>query len=338
MKLLFVGDMSLHDWQAGDLLPLPAPGHTRVFVNLESPIGTSFSRGTRLPVGAPAGALMALESWSGQVAALANNHLLDAGDSGAGTIRELERLGIEWVGARGRAFIDVMVEEQPVRVFNWVTTETTPGAASESGPCHFPSLEEGASLVSAASAERRTVIVYLHWSNELIPYPTPEDRHRAHVLARAGADAIVGTHPHVVRGGERIGKTRVFYSLGNYHFGDMRNAAGDVIVKQVERTNISLGVELAFERSGLAAQTRSFRRRGRHSVPDPANKATRLFDNLSIPLRLPPDGYAQWYERWMRYQFHFERIWHFRRHEVPLRKWPVAAYRLSRQLGRGLVR
>jgi hypothetical protein len=101
MKLLFVGDLSLHDWQAGDALPLPGHDDARVFVNLESPVGTSFSRGARLPVGAPNGALAALESWSGHVAALANNHLLDAGDSGAGTIRELERLGVEWVGARG---------------------------------------------------------------------------------------------------------------------------------------------------------------------------------------------------------------------------------------------
>jgi poly-gamma-glutamate synthesis protein (capsule biosynthesis protein) len=44
---------------------------------------------------------------------------------------------------------------------------------------------------------------------------------------RAGADLIIGSHPHVVQGFEWIGGKAVFWSLGNYVFGGMENTGGE---------------------------------------------------------------------------------------------------------------
>jgi capsule synthesis protein PGA_cap len=51
--------------------------------------------------------------------------------------------------------------------------------------------------------------------------PTPDQRRWARRMAEAGADLIVGHHPHVLQPFEAIGGVPVFYSLGNFLFSDM---------------------------------------------------------------------------------------------------------------------
>jgi poly-gamma-glutamate synthesis protein (capsule biosynthesis protein) len=45
-------------------------------------------------------------------------------------------------------------------------------------------------------------------------------------LIRAGADLVIGSHPHVVQGFEWVRGKPVFWSLGNYVFGGMENTEG----------------------------------------------------------------------------------------------------------------
>lgn len=62
----------------------------------------------------------------------------------------------------------------------------------------------------------RKVIIYLHWNYEFEYYPQPADRKLAFSAIDAGADAIIGHHPHIV-GVYEIYKNRpIFYSLGNF--------------------------------------------------------------------------------------------------------------------------
>jgi hypothetical protein len=62
------------------------------------------------------------------------------------------------------------------------------------------------------------VWLFLHWGLEWIRYPEPAQRDLAREFTRAGADLVVGTHPHVVRGRESIFGSPVYYSLGNFVF------------------------------------------------------------------------------------------------------------------------
>ena len=54
--------------------------------------------------------------------------------------------------------------------------------------------------------------------------PSPSQRAQARHLAQAGADVIIGHHPHVLQGYEKVEDCHVFYSLGNVLFGDIENS------------------------------------------------------------------------------------------------------------------
>jgi poly-gamma-glutamate synthesis protein (capsule biosynthesis protein) len=61
-------------------------------------------------------------------------------------------------------------------------------------------------------------IVYVHWGEEYALRHNSTQRALAEMLITAGADLIVGHHPHVVQGIDLINNVLVFYSLGNYIF------------------------------------------------------------------------------------------------------------------------
>ena len=67
-----------------------------------------------------------------------------------------------------------------------------------------------------AARGRDVVVVSLHWGDEFIDAPSPEDVALAHDIMDAGADLIIGHHPHVLRGVERYGRGYIVYSLGNF--------------------------------------------------------------------------------------------------------------------------
>jgi poly-gamma-glutamate synthesis protein (capsule biosynthesis protein) len=64
------------------------------------------------------------------------------------------------------------------------------------------------------------VVVSLHWGEEFVPTPSEAEVATAEAVVAAGAEVIVGHHPHVLRGLHRIGRALVAYSLGNFS-GDM---------------------------------------------------------------------------------------------------------------------
>ena len=67
-----------------------------------------------------------------------------------------------------------------------------------------------------AARARDVVVVSLHWGDEFIERPSPEDVALAHEIMDAGADLIIGHHPHVLRGVEKYGRGYIVYSLGNF--------------------------------------------------------------------------------------------------------------------------
>ncbi len=63
------------------------------------------------------------------------------------------------------------------------------------------------------------VIVVMHWGSELDTAPRPWQKEMARQFIDAGADAVVGHHPHVVQGIEKYRGKWIAYSLGNFAFG-----------------------------------------------------------------------------------------------------------------------
>jgi AmmeMemoRadiSam system protein B len=60
-----------------------------------------------------------------------------------------------------------------------------------------------------------SVVVYIHWGAEYMTSVGNRERTLAHALIDAGADAVIGHHPHVVQPIEVYKNVPIFYSLGN---------------------------------------------------------------------------------------------------------------------------
>jgi len=63
------------------------------------------------------------------------------------------------------------------------------------------------------------VVVVMHWGSELDPTPRPWQQAMGRKFIDAGADAVVGHHPHVIQGIELYRGKTIAYSLGNFAFG-----------------------------------------------------------------------------------------------------------------------
>ncbi|MBQ7161054.1 MAG: CapA family protein [Clostridia bacterium] len=73
-------------------------------------------------------------------------------------------------------------------------------------------------LVYNAAQEADLTIVYMHWGDENDFSVNKDQTVMAHMLIDAGADVIVGAHPHVLQRVEKYHGGTVFYSLGNFIF------------------------------------------------------------------------------------------------------------------------
>ena len=69
--------------------------------------------------------------------------------------------------------------------------------------------------IAKARGEVDVLMVAMHWGEEYTHEPTSEQRRLAQLLADAGVDIIIGSHPHVVQPIEWIDDTLCIYSLGN---------------------------------------------------------------------------------------------------------------------------
>jgi poly-gamma-glutamate synthesis protein (capsule biosynthesis protein) len=72
--------------------------------------------------------------------------------------------------------------------------------------------------VAAAAAQADVVIVMPQWGIEYQAEPTDGQRQLAAAAAEAGADLVIGNHPHWVEAAEVIDGVFVAYALGNFVF------------------------------------------------------------------------------------------------------------------------
>ena len=161
---------------------------------------------------------------------LANNHILDYGvEALSDTINTLDAAGIGHTGAgedRERASEAFISEINGKTVAVLGTTRVMPfahWAAGSSSAGVFAAYdaykERLLSEISELSESCDLTVVMIHWGTERKETPDDYMRSLASEMAEAGADLIVGSHPHVLQGTEFIGEVPVIYSLGNFLFG-----------------------------------------------------------------------------------------------------------------------
>ncbi len=208
----------------GDLLPILRGADLRV-VNLECaltrahrPVCKSGAVFKGEPVHAGALTCVPFEAVS-----LANNHVLDYGVAGLReTLRVLDRHGIGHVGAgltEREAFAPLTrrVGRQSVHLVSFGEGEDL--TAARNGPGVFGwDIGRAADAIRRAKVRGGIVVAIGHCGLEYVPYPPPYVVEAFRALVDAGADAVVGHHPHVPQGLEWYHGRPIIYSLGNFVF------------------------------------------------------------------------------------------------------------------------
>lgn len=160
---------------------------------------------------------------------LANNHMMDYGEAGLfSTVDALDSAGIYHLGAgrnKEEACAPLFLEIKGMRVACLARTSvivTSPSYAGDKQPgVAFLNIEETKEKIRICKSQSDIVILLMHWGVEEYSYPSPRQLSIARELISAGADIILGHHPHVLQGLEKIDGRLVAYSLGNFLFDDI---------------------------------------------------------------------------------------------------------------------
>jgi len=187
------------------------------------------------------------------VLGLANNHALDYGPAGlANTVAVLRGEGLSTVGLLASDGIQRLLirEANGVRLaflaFNTVPDPQPSQECLAGADCHLtPAVWDpvsGPAAIAAARLQAQAVIVSVHWGFEYQIQPDPYQETIAESMLAAGADLILGHHPHVAQPIIVSGSQVVAYSLGNFVFDQ---AAGD--------TRYGLALRAFFDGQGLRA-------------------------------------------------------------------------------------
>jgi poly-gamma-glutamate capsule biosynthesis protein CapA/YwtB (metallophosphatase superfamily) len=166
---------------------------------------------------------------------LANNHSADFGATGLlDTMRRLGEAKIPFFGA-GRnlreAHQPLIVQRKGIRVALLGYEEFLPRwfEAGPSTPGVAWSEDEQIlrDMRTARAAGADVVIPVIHWGWEHEARPCQRQRELGRALIDAGADAVVGGHPHVTQGAESYQGKVILYSLGNFVFNGFEGEAAN---------------------------------------------------------------------------------------------------------------
>ena len=86
------------------------------------------------------------------------------------------------------------------------------------GPLDRQALARITADIRALKRTVDVVVVVPHWGTQYTHRPEASQRTAARAFAEAGADLVIGGHPHWVQGWERLGSSTVVHSLGNFIF------------------------------------------------------------------------------------------------------------------------
>jgi Bacterial capsule synthesis protein PGA_cap len=171
-------------------------------------------------------AFTALRDAGVDLVTMANNHILDYGQTGlADTLAAAKAAHFPYVGAgvnaaaawapyvttiNGTKIAIVGVSQVAELASSWVATAYRPGEAN--------AINLGQTLAAVRAAKRlaRIVIVFMHWGTEGMACPNQDQLSLAPKLAAAGASIIIGAHAHVLQGSGWLGHTFVAYGIGNF--------------------------------------------------------------------------------------------------------------------------
>jgi poly-gamma-glutamate synthesis protein (capsule biosynthesis protein) len=157
------------------------------------------------------------------VAGLANNHLRDFKDKGVvQTVENLDRVGIlHGGGGKNLSEAEKMltVNIKGLKIGFWMLAEKEQNLATENRPgTSFFNPDADIYIIPELRKQVDFLVIFVHAGHEFALVPSPRIRKAYRAYIDAGADLIIGHHPHVPQGIEQYRDGWIAYSLANLVF------------------------------------------------------------------------------------------------------------------------
>jgi poly-gamma-glutamate synthesis protein (capsule biosynthesis protein) len=223
VQITFLGDVMLgrgiaqianrtKNWQPFAVLQPVINSSDFTAANLESPLTISPIVTKGYALCAPPTQVTALQAARFHLLTLANNHIYDCGESGLNQTRStLQSAGLNTAGPELQpVFINKHGQRFAFLALDDISSAVDIAAVTQ--------------VLHSSARQADWVIVTIHWGSEYQPAPSSRQRLLAAAFINAGADVIIGHHPHVIQPNEKITSSErkkdglVFYSLGNALF------------------------------------------------------------------------------------------------------------------------
>jgi len=220
--------------------------------NLETPLAGKDAGGyTGYPLfNAPAQLLDAAKKAGFNILTTANNHALDRGETGV--IRTIANLGDRQIASTGTAKSKatgdrtLIITKNNISLAMLAYSYGTNGIPIPKGKDYLVSLIDEKTIVKDIAKARKQgadiIAISLHFGDEYQRQPNPQQKQLVENLLKAGADIILGSHPHVVQPYKifkfpgKNGKTRkavAIYSMGNFISGQTQKYTDLGVILQV---------------------------------------------------------------------------------------------------------
>lgn len=237
-----------------------------IFANLESQItdqnGETQSPKSNLIFCAPPQAALSLKQARIFNVSTANNHAFDYGLKGLlETIDYLNNQNILFTGTKKKLyedFLPIIIERNNIKVGILAYTETVNMSRGvKSGLISIFDSTRAQMEINNLKQLVDFIIVSYHGGDEYKDYPNKTVKNTMKFLAECGVDIIIGHHPHVPQGINKIGNCIVFYSLGNavfnqpQHYWTQRSFAALIHFYKGKETKKISNIELIPFKTGI---------------------------------------------------------------------------------------
>jgi poly-gamma-glutamate synthesis protein (capsule biosynthesis protein) len=217
------------------------------FFNMECPVVDSmdgFPINKRYSFRAEPEYIKGLKYAGFNIASVANNHTIDYGKSGfLKTIELLNQDSIFTIGGginQNEAFKPLLIEKngETFAFFGMLEflLEGTTYNENKAYPA-FGQINRLCELIKKLNSDIDNIIVSFHWGKESSVIPTSRQVEYAHKAIDAGADLVLGHHPHVLQSIETYHDKLILYSLGNFVFDNSEELQKQSVIFQCKFRN-----------------------------------------------------------------------------------------------------
>jgi poly-gamma-glutamate synthesis protein (capsule biosynthesis protein) len=200
------------------------------FGNLESPFSGSdyFNSSGSMVFNAPRNNIKGLVDNKFKVLSLANNHALDQETKGLEyTIKYLDDNNIQYIGAgknKDEAWQPAIIDTSGIKICFIGASYASINDNGKTTNDFVARIDDITGLKSAmrnAQSACNFIIVTMHAGTEYTRKPNQAQIDFARAAIDAGADMVIGSHPHWIQTMEKYNGKYIFYSLGNFIFDQM---------------------------------------------------------------------------------------------------------------------